>query len=756
VTASPSGDAAGLRPLLLFAGGVFLGDALGLASGSVPARPSLVLVAAVLGLAALFSGLRRRPAAGLLLLAAGTSMGLAAGSGQAAERAALLRDVPPGTTARVRIRILDGWSPSRWGTRTRVAMEQAVVKGRSLDLPHHARLEIRGTVWTHRLPGPGSVVEGLAVVRPGRAPADDPVLVVRDPRLLTVVAPPTGLPAVRQRLANRLLEAGGTSVRTLRAAELAAAVGLGRRDMLPAGRTSRWRDSGLAHVLAVSGLHVGVLAALVWATGTLLRLPPAPRRILVLLLAPAYALLAGAAPPAIRAAFMIDAYLLARLLGRHVTALATVALAAAAMLLAAPAILLRAGFQLTILVTAALVRWVPPLSRRLPLPRRLATATAVPLVAWLAALPLVATWFGRIVPGAVLTNLAGLAAVPALLVLALAGIGLAAAWPPAATPLLAAIDVISRHLLAVGAPARRHPVPIPHLPPAAVVAGGCLLILAVLPGRPGRGGLTVAAIVLPALLFLAPSGARRSPPAVTLLPVADGTAVLLRTAEGSILVDGGRRDLEAVRFLRDARVDSLRAVVATHTDTDHTGGLDAVLRGCRVRCLLLPRWMTADPAAAGLLRTARRSGITVIPLARGLAVSFGTTRLETLWPPALRPPDRENDRSLVLRASLGDASVLLPADTTRRVEPRYAVPPPLAGLLVVPHHGSRSSCSSLLIHRVRPSAALVPAGPASPFHHPAPGTLRRLRRAHVPYLVSRWTPWCGASADTRGRWRLEP
>ncbi len=748
--------AAVLRPILTVAGGVIMGDAAGLATGAYPAVPWGLGLLLLTGLLSLASGLRRPGSRLPLLLAAGLALGFAAGAAHAANHTRLCRMAPEGTTVRAVVRVLGGWRTTRWGASAPVRIASAAIGGRTAGLPRLARLEIRGGRSVAGLPQPGSTVEGLLRIHHTPDAASTITLVAKSPRLLRVTGPSRGLPAIREHLVTRVLEAAGTSADRIRSAELAAALALGRKDLLPEGRIAAWRDSGLAHVLAVSGLHVGILAGLVWLFGTAAGFAPAPRRAAVLLLVPAYALLAGASPSAIRAAIMIDTYLLARFLGRHVIPLGAVALAVTAMLLAEPALLLRPGFQLTVLVTAALLRWVPPLAERLPLPRKLAAAVAVPVVAQLAALPLVAWWFGRIVPGGVLTNLAGLALLPVLIVSALASVILAAVWPPAAVPTLALTGLASHLLLAAGGPARAHLLTLPPIPPAAAAAGGVLALLAILPGRAGRRALVLGTVtILAGLPFLLTP--RPTPdPGVTLLPVNDGAAVLIRASGGSILLDGGRRAREADRLLREAGISRLAAVIASHADEDHIGGLAAVLRGRPAGYLVLPRWMLSCPEAVPLLRAARSRGSVVVPLARGVGAAFGRTALETLWPPALDPPERENDRSLVLRVTLAGASVLLPGDTTSRVESRYTCPARTAGLLVVPHHGSRSSCSTTLLERTRPRVALVPAGPGTPYPHPSPRTLRRLRRAGVPYLVSRWTPWCGASLDSRGRWRLVP
>ncbi len=743
-----------LAPLLSLAGGAAAGGLLGLSLGVGAPRGAPALVAAA-GLAALLTALHHRRA-GITMAAAGLALAFASGSMQASAGARARAAAPAGSTVRATFRVLEGWAPSRWGATTRIGLLEVRRGGRRVPLGGSARLEVRGSIAGASLPAPGSRVESLLTVRGEGGPARRPFLVAASPSLLHPLRAPGGMASLRDGLARRVLAAAGTGAARIRAAEIAGALALGRRDLVPAAVRERWRASGLAHVLAVSGLHVGLVAGVLWFLATAAGLPPLPRRWLLLLALPPYVLLAGAAPSAVRAGIMLEVYLLARLTGRHVVPLGAVLLAGVFMILASPSLLLDAGFQLTVGITAALLRWTGPLADLLPLPRPLALAAAVPVVAQAAALPLVAWQFRDVAPGAALTNLLAMVLLPPLVVLSLAAVVAAVAWPAAGGLLLSAIAVLSRWTMTAGALARRGHITVPALPPALVAVGLVALLAAVLPGRAGRRGLAVlAAVVLGTGAWAAwpasPTGGR-----VTLLPVEDGAAVLLETEHRRILVDGGRWRHQADRLLVDRHRRSLHVVVATHTDEDHVGGLVRVLRRRGPGLLVLPRWMLREPAAVPLLRAARSRGAAVMPVVRGVSLRLADLRLETLWPPDTEDRRSENDRSLVLAAELAGARALLPADTTVRVEPLYLRPPRRYGLLVVPHHGSRSSCGDLLLRRAAPRVALIPAGPGNRYHHPHREILGRLRARGIPFLVSRWSPWCAAELDGRHRWRLVP
>ncbi len=743
-----------LAPLVALAAGTGAGGSLGLFLGTA-ARPAVLAATAVLGAAALAGALSRR-SGGPAMFAAGLALAFASAAHGGALRARAGAVAPAGSTVRATFRVLEGWAPSRWGSTTRIRLLRVRRAGRDVPLLGPARLEVRGRSPRPSLPPPGSRIESLLAVRaPGRA-GRRPFLVAPSASLLQIQEKPGGIAAFREGLARRLLLAAGTSVRRIRGAEIAAALALGRRDLVPAGVRQRWRASGLAHVLAVSGLHVGVVSGVLWFLGTAAGLAPTARRWGLLAAVPLYVLLAGAAPSAVRAGVMLEVYLAARLAGRHVVPLGAVLLAAAVMILVHPSFLLDPGFQLTVVITAALLRWTAPLAALLPLPRTIALAAAVPVVAQAAALPLVAWHFRDIAPGAILSNLLVLGLLPPLVVLSLAAAAAALAWPPLGAALLSLVTTLSGWTLAAGAMARRGHVTVPTVPPALAAAGLIAVLAAVLPGPAGRRGLAGLLVILLATGARTALGPPHPPARVTLLPVEDGASVLLEAGRHRVLVDGGRWRAQADRLLADRRIRTLDTVVATHTDEDHVGGLDQVLQRTHPRALLLPRWMLREPAAVPLLRAAHSRDTQVVPLVRGVSLKHGELRLTALWPPLQAGRQPENDRSLVLAAEFAGVSALLPADTTARVESLYLDPPFRCGLLVVPHHGSRSSCGDSLIRLLQPRVALIPAGPGNRYHHPHRETLRRLRAHHIPFVVSRWTPWCAAELDRRGRWRLLP
>ena len=287
---------------------------------------------------------------------------------------------------------------------------------------------------------------------------------------------------------------------------------------------------------------------------------------------PAYAILAGAAPSAMRAALMAAIYLGARLLGRAILPMAAVLLAATILLIAQPSLIANIGFQLTVVITAALVRWVPVLTATLIGPTWVTGAVAVPIVAQTAAAPLVAWHFRTLIPGAVIANLLALPLLAPIILGSVAATVIAPLWSAPASLGLDLVSLLFSLLRLVSAPARAAEL----VTPLVSVAAAVLLVVAgwvaLQAHRWARFGVAawVCGIAIFSLSWLLPRPP--APPSVELLPVSDGAAVLVSDGADAVVADTGRYLREASQMLAESGHRRLRAVIASHTDEDHIGG----------------------------------------------------------------------------------------------------------------------------------------------------------------------------------------
>ena len=698
---------------------------------------------------------RERQAPSILWFAAGLALVGGHALHTTADRRQLadLMDPEAPVWARARLVVTDGWAAGRWGWTTRVRVLDARHDHMRIPKLRRCRLEVRGSVRVQDLPDPGDIVHALVSIR-GSPPS--PLLVASSIRLLESDGDSRPVPKLRDRLAHTLLGAAGTDVGRIRAAELAAALSLGRRDLLPRERRDGWRRSGLAHVLAVSGLHVGLVAGMAWLLLSLTGASPTTARIVILLILPSYALLAGGSPSAVRAALMGVIYLGARLLGRAVVPMSAVLLTAFLLLLADPTLVTEVSFQLTVLITAALVRWAPALSTAIPLPRWIAAAISVPIIAQLAAAPLIAHHFAFLVPGAAAANLL----VPWLLgPVVLGSVAATAAAPISPTFagwLLDCVDFGTSLLWWAAAPGRLSELVPPAVPMVLLICTVAIGLMALFPGRPGKVGavayLAVIAVFAASWWVIPPT----TEETVELLPVSHGLALRVSSADGHLLMDGGGTRREAAELLAPTRIHHLDAVLASHGDEDHLAGLASVLRTTRVDKLVVPVWLTASPEAVPLIRTARRRGVRVVQVARGSRIEIGGSALEVLWPPSDHRPASENERSLVARLESDRGTILLTADIGSTTERRLAATSHLGStIVIIPHHGSRDSASPGFLDAVRARFALIPAGPKNLHHHPHLEVLDRLDQRRIPYRMPIRDGRCGVRWQ-RGDWRMYP
>ena len=593
-------------------------------------------------------------------------------------------------------------------------------------------------------PAIGSKVRLRGYLRrsPGYAnePATDPGpwrMRLKSARFLTVEKPPAGLTALAGWLRRRTEEAFEAAGEDSVGLKLARALLLGDRSRLPASWQAALRRCGLAHVLAVSGLHVGLLAVVLTLAASVL--PPRLRYLPALLGIAAYLLLIGPRPAVLRASWMGLLALGALALHRPPQALNALACCAAGLVLADPSIAGRLGFQLSVAATAGILVLTPIYAARwtvLPVPLRRPLAAAVG--AQLATLPWTLSLSGGVHPLAPVLNLV---AVPLLAIfLVLSFLWLAAAsvlGPMAAEPLVALLEiaVVPLELLARLPP---HPAFFQPLVAAGWVAAG--LVAAGIAAVALWSPVWAARVGLVALLAAQTDGVPRSPaePAVEVVvfDVGQGDAVLLRDGDRSVLVDGGgwpHGDFGG-RVLAPALaamgIDRLDALVLSHPDHDHCGGLLDLSRYLPAAEIWAgPGWGDSPCAAELLAAPTRRWRV----LWRGELEHVGRWRIEVLHPgPGARLG--RNDRSLVLAAAFGEHRLLLTGDIEAAVEERLARHRPgalVAGILKVAHHGSKTSTRDVFLRAVAPRIALISAGVANPYGHPHPRVLERLAAARV-------------------------
>ena len=246
--------------------------------------------------------------------------------------------------------------------------------------------------------------------------------------------------------------------------------------------------------------------------------------------------------------------------------------------------------------------------------------------------------------------------------------------------------------------------------------------------------LSWLALLLPILLGVTPT--QSAPDAleisIAFIDVGQGDATLIRNGAGfDILIDGGRKSAgeEIIDYLHRVGVDDLEIVIATHADSDHIGGLIAVLESdlIPVESVYFNGYpgdtLTWQEFAAAVIA----EGLVLVPIYYPQNYNWGGFEVEVLNPVENLVDPEQNDVSIVLVFDYAQMTFLLPADIDSAIEqllPGRTIDLQ-AHILKVAHHGSKFSSSQAFLEAVQPSEAVISVG-ENPYGHPAPETLERL------------------------------
>ncbi|MFN9880765.1 MAG: ComEC/Rec2 family competence protein [Planctomycetota bacterium] len=532
-------------------------------------------------------------------------------------------------------------------------------------------------------------------------------------------------------------------------AGLASGVLLGNRQQIAAEQRDRFMLSSTVHVLSISGLHVGILAGLLFA---MLRLGFLPRQVClwgVILLVLLYAWLVEFSPPVTRAAVLICLFCASRLTGQNGFSLNLLAVAGLVVLFLNPTDLFNVGAQLSFLAVASMIAAETyrapspaPLDQLIlatrSWPVRMLTwlrgevvdAFWVSAVIWLLAAPLVAAQFRLVSPIGLLVN--------PLILLPMAGamycgmgvlllgwwlpsLGAAAGWACGGC-LGLMLWLVDWSILIPGGYAWT-------TAPAGwslflFYAGAWLLFLK--PAiRVGGWWLLLAYLAWWAFAWALPQSWERARTVrnagdfeLTLVDVGHGLSTLVRLPDGRhLLYDAGSFGSSAfglrsvAALLWERGIEHLDAVILSHADLDHFNALPELCRRFSIGTVYVSRqmWEHDSPAVQGLFAILREQQVKIAQLEAGdvLQTSFDC-ELACLGPPASGTGDGDNSDSVVLAISAGERRVLLTGDLEGAgLELLLRGPRLTCDVLVAPHHGSLGSLPAVLAAWSRPSLVLV-------------------------------------------------
>lgn len=540
---------------------------------------------------------------------------------------------------------------------------------------------------------------------------------------------------------------------------LASGLILARKEGISRERRDDFAVAGVAHLLAISGFHVGVIAAI--AVALTRSIPGVMLRAVIPLTATwLYVALIGAPEAAVRACLLLSLAFLGRILGRKIHAVGAIAAALLAFGVIRPDSLLKPGVQLSFAGALGLAAWSKGIERALAntsvfcrLPKTLRSGLAAGISATIATAPIAAWHFDRFsivgLPVTLITSPIIAMAIPGIII----SLVVSAVSAPAGAFVAGGVDVFLWAFDSVVARAAALPWAAMWIPRPWVLGGlmGAALGAHVIADASrfsdrARVGLRAIGILIGVTAAPIVGGALRSHELELIaLDVGQGDALVLRTPRGRwVLIDAGpaARGRDAGRrvivpYLLRRGVTRLELLVLSHADLDHIGGAPAVLRTLEVGAVLDPGLPVGKGIYVDLLRIAEERRVPWDAVHAGQIFEIDGVKLTVLHPSvaflSTTPQPSANDASVVLMLEYAGFRSILTGDAPVEVEDLLI----RAGwtqdidVLKVAHHGSRSSTSWAFLVASRPEVALISSGAGNSFGHPHPEVMQSLTAAGV-------------------------
>jgi competence protein ComEC len=535
-----------------------------------------------------------------------------------------------------------------------------------------------------------------------------------------------------------------------------SALAVGDQDSIPAAQWKVYTRTGVNHLMSISGLHITMLASLgfaltywLWRRSTWLMLRIPARKaaaLMALLVALGYALLSGFGVPAQRTVYMVGAVAVALLLNRNFSLGQIMSIALLGVLIPDPWAVLSPGFWLSF-GAVALILYVS--AYRLSTMNGHAGGKGIGRAAmrivheyasvqWAMTIGLTPLLLGLFQQVSLVSPIANALAIP-LVSLVVVPLALLGAVLPLDAPLWLAHGVMRGVMYFLEwLSAMPQAVWLQHAPPAWSIVAGMLGVLLILAPR-GFPARWLGLLLLLPMFLNKPALPEHGTARLVVFDVGQGLAVVVQTASHALLYDtgpdfsgdadsGNRILIPAMKGLGIAKLDGL---ILSHDDIDHTGGAASVMQ------LMPVSWVsssliTTHPLLNNTLPQQAEEAVRESRRCRdGDHWEWDGIRFELLHPASAgdsAKKSHDNNQSCVLRISAGDRHILLAADIEKQSEQRLLrehADKLATDLLVVPHHGSKSSSSDGFVAATQPDYAVFTVGYRNRFGHPKQEVLQR-------------------------------
>lgn len=530
------------------------------------------------------------------------------------------------------------------------------------------------------------------------------------------------------------------------------AITLGQKSLMDTETKELYQDNGMAHVLAISGLHISLAGMGVYRVLMLLPLPRILITVFCSILMLSYGIMTGMSVSASRAIIMFLVMLWGKQLGRTYDSLSALAFACILQLILEPRAIASAGFQLSYIAVLGVVLVVPTLQSILKINGKLISTILVSVGVTITILPIQlfhfgeCPWYGFFINLLILPFLSFLLAGGFFLLL------LSVCFPPAGVVLAFCLKLLLGYYQMVGNLGgmlfwKDGPIGRPDWWQI-VFYYLCLLVFLRMGFFFGKNSVFLWLPVMVLLLTLHFPGALR----IVMLDVGQGDGFVIENTNGNVyLMDGGSSSVKEVGkyrllpFLTRQGYHHIKAIFLSHGDLDHYSGIVELLQECRkkgivIERIVFPSVLQGDETIREICELASSQRISVAWVKKGSVIKDGKLNLTCLYPNSNKKSDTSyptdasgNNASMVLRLQYKQFSMLFTGDLEAEGETvvmettdNHFVGQPVT-VLKVAHHGSKNSTSEEWIKKWQPRIAMISAGEHNSYGHPHKETLERLQ-----------------------------
>lgn len=515
-----------------------------------------------------------------------------------------------------------------------------------------------------------------------------------------------------------------------------------------------YQKLGLVHLLAISGSHVTLLVGACFYA--LIRfLTRETAALLLLCLLPIYIVITGASPSVVRASLMAMIVLWIRYKKSSIPPLDAISWTCIVMMIVQPYTLFQAGFQLSFIVSSALVLSIQVIEQYSSAIVRLFLTT---LIAQISALPFLLYHFFEF---SLLSIPFNIVFVPlysfVILPLSLASLGAHYISEPMSVFFIWGLEHVidmANQWVVFFAKSRSLSVVLGRPSSYLLVCYGVAILFAFTQMERRRYGAFVYVLAVMVFHAIVPYMNRYGE--VVFLDVGQGDCIYIELPhrKGVYLIDTGgvvsfpkqpwqKRNSEwdvgknvVIPFLKGKGVRRLDRLIITHGDADHMGAAMEVIRNIQVKELFIGKGGAKHPLQALLVAAANDLDIAVKEVGRGDRWRIEDAAFYVLNPNKDGEPSTDNNRSIVLYAKLGPLAWLFTGDLEKEGEQQliHTFPRLRADVLKIGHHGSETSTSQSFLQTITPKLAVISVGKNNRYHHPHPGVIERLKAHHIKIL----------------------